>query len=56
MLLLEMFNYMVDYKLRRVHLHVDHFSRLLEQVGGAPIDDRVVDKNLFVVMVQLEWY
>ena len=40
----------------RMHLQADHLSRLTEQVGVKPIDDRLVDDNLFVVTVKHEWY
>lgn len=48
-LLLEEFDYMVEYKPGRMHLQVDHLSRLSEEIGESPVDDRLVDDNLFVV-------
>ena len=47
--LLEEFDYTVEYKPDRIHLQADHLSRLLEQIGKSPVDDRLVDDNIFVV-------
>jgi hypothetical protein len=39
-----------------MHLQADHLSLLSEEKGTSPVDDRLVDDNLFVVTVQPEWY
>jgi hypothetical protein len=39
-----------------MHLQADHLSLLSEEKGTSPMDDRLVDDNLFVVTVQPEWY
>ena len=56
MLLLEEFDYTVKYKLGRMHLHADHLSRLLEEMGTSPKDDRFIDDNLFLVTSNPDWY
>ena len=48
-LLLEDFDYTVEYKLGCMHLQADHLSRLPEDMGTTPIDDRLIDDILFVV-------
>ena len=48
-LLLEEFDYTVEYKPRRMHLQADHLSRLSEEMGTSPIDDKFIDDNLFLV-------
>lgn len=55
-LLLEEFNYTMEYKPGRMHLQVDHLSRLSKEVGSSSIDDRFRDDNLLVVIAQTEWY
>lgn len=55
-LLLEEFDYTVKYKHGRMHLQADHMSRLSEDVGTSPIDDRLIDDNLFVVTAKPKWY
>ena len=55
-LLLEEFDYTVEYKPGRMHLQADHLSRLSEMMGDSPIDDRLVNNNLFVVTAKPEWY
>jgi hypothetical protein len=55
-LLLEEFDYTLEYKPRRMHLQADHLSRLSEQLGTSPIDDGFVNVNLFVVTPHPEWY
>ena len=55
-LLLEEFDYTVEYKPGRLHLHANHLSRLLEEIGTNPIDDRFIDDNLFLVTSSLDWY
>ena len=55
-LLLEEFDYIVEYKPGRMHLMADHLSRLLEEMGTSPIDDKFINDNLFLVMSSLDWY
>lgn len=55
-LLLEEFDYTVEYKPGWMHLQADHLSRLSEEVGSSLIDDGLVDDNIFVVIAQLEWH
>jgi hypothetical protein len=55
-LLLEKFDYAVEYKSDRMHLQADHLSKLSKNVGFSPIDDRLVDDIFFVVNVQPKWY
>ena len=55
-LLLEEFDYTVEYKPGRMHLQADHLSRLSEKMGENPVDDRLVDDNLFVVTAKPDWY
>ena len=55
-LLLEEFDYTVEYKPGRMHLQADHLSRLSEEVGKSPVDDRLVDDNLFVITAKPDWY
>jgi hypothetical protein len=55
-LLLEEFDYTVEYKPGRMHLQTDYLSRLLKQVGPTPIDDGFVDENFFVITAHPEWY
>ena len=51
-LLLEEFDYTVEYKLDCMHLQADYLSRLSEEIGKSPVDDRLVDENLFVIMAK----
>ena len=55
-LLLEKFDYTVEYKSRCMHLQADHLSRLSEDMGTTPIDDSLIDDRLFVVTTTLDWY
>ena len=55
-LLLEEFDYTVEYKPRRMHLRADHLSRLSKEMGTSPIDDRFIDDNLFFVTSNPDWY
>lgn len=55
-LLLEEFDYTIEYKPDRIHLQADHLSRLSEGLGVTLIDDMLMDENIFVVTVQPEWY
>lgn len=54
--LLEEFDYTVEYKPGRMHLQVDHLSRLSKEMGASSVDDRLIDDNLFVVRAQYEWF
>ena len=49
-LLLEEFDYTVEYKPGRMHLQAHHLSRLSEDTGTSSIDDSLIDDNLFVVV------
>ena len=51
-LLLEEFDYTMEYKPGRVHLQADHLSRLSKEIGDNLVDERLVDNNLFVVFAQ----
>lgn len=55
-LLLEEFDYTVEYKPSRIHIQADHLSRLSEDMGRIPIDDMLIDDNLFVVIAIPDWY
>ena len=55
-LLLEEFDYTVEYKPGRMHLQADHLSRLSENVRENPVDDRLMDDDLFVVTTRPDWY
>lgn len=55
-LLLEEFDYTIEYKLGCMHLQVDHLSRLSEEMGASSVDNRLIDDNLFVVTTQPEWF
>ena len=55
-LLLEEFDYTVEYKPGRMHLQADHLSRLSEEPGVVPIDDALVDENLFAISTIPTWY
>lgn len=50
-LLLEVFDYTVEYKAGCMHL-----SRLSEDMGSSPIDDRLIDDNMFIVTASPYWY
>ena len=55
-LLLEEFDYTVEYKPGRMHLQADHLFRLFERMGENLIDDRLMNDNLFMVTAKPEWY
>lgn len=40
---------MVEYKLDRMHLQVDHLSRLSDDIGFSPVDDMLVHENFFLL-------
>ena len=48
-LLLEEFDYTVEYKPGRMHLQADHIFRLSEEMGENLVNDRLVDDSLFVI-------
>ena len=52
--LLEEFDYTMEYKLGRMHLQAYHLSRLFKEVGTSPIDDTFIDDNLFVIIAILD--
>ena len=39
-----------------MQLQTDHLSRLSERMEESPIDDKLVDDNIFVVTAKPEWY
>ena len=55
-LLLEEFDYTVEYKPGKKHLQADHLSRLSTTLGTEPIDDEFPDASLFTVDVVPTWY
>ena len=55
-LLLEKFDYTIEYKPSWMHLQADQLSRLSKEMGSSPVDTRLVDDNLFVVTSKPEWY
>ena len=48
-LLLEEFDYTVEYKLGRMHLQAVHLSRFSEDMGTHSIDNSLIDDRFFVV-------
>lgn len=55
-LLLQEFDYTVEYKPGSVHKEADHMSRLLGGMKTHPIDDRLIDESLFLVTARPAWY
>ena len=55
-LLLEEFDYTVEYKPGKMHHQADHLSRLSETLGVTPIEDNLVDETLFTIASQPKWY
>ena len=55
-LLLEEFDYTVEYKPGRIYLQTDYLSRLSKDMGESPVDDRLIDDNIFVVTAKLDCY
>ena len=55
-LLLEEFDYTVQYKPGKKHLRADHLSRLEGEPVSTAIDDDLVDENLFMVTATPIWY
>ena len=55
-LLLEEFDYTVEYKPGHSHLHSHHLSRLSKNMGDSPVFDMLVDVKIFVDTAQPEWY
>ncbi len=39
-----------------MHLQADHLSRLSEEMGTSPIDDKFIDDNLFFVTSSPDCY
>lgn len=50
------FYYTVEYKSGRMHLQADHLLRLTEHVEVEPVDDRLVNDNIFMITVKPKWY
>lgn len=55
-LLLEEFDYTVEYKPGKMHHQADHLSRLSETIGSAPIEDGLIDEELFTITSRPKWY
>lgn len=55
-LLLEEFDYTVEYKPGRMHKQADHLSRISDKLGTEDIDNVLPDANLFLVSADPEWY
>ena len=55
-LLLEEFDYTVEYKPGRMHLLADHLSILPEKMGTTPINDSLMNDELFVLTSTRDWY
>ena len=55
-LLLTEFDNTVQYKPGKMHLHIDHLSRLSEEAGTEEIDDEFPDGRLFTVQKVPLWY
>ena len=55
-LLLEEFDYQVEYKPGKMHKQADHLSRLSEEENKEPIDDNLVDESLFHISSAPAWY
>ncbi len=55
-LLLEEFDYTVEYKPGKLHHQADHLSRLSENLSPTPIDDGLIDEDLFTITSQPLWY
>ena len=46
----------MEYKPSQMHLQTNDLLRLSKEVGSSPIDDRMINDNLFVVTAQSKWY
>jgi hypothetical protein len=55
-LLLEEFDYTVEYKPGRMHKQDDHLSRLSKDLGSLPLEDDIPYASLFAIDVVLTWY
>lgn len=55
-LLLQEFDYTVEYKPGSAHLQADHLSRVRGEPEVAEINDDLIDENLFVVTQRPDWY
>ena len=55
-LLLEEFDYTIEYKHGHMHLQADHLSRLSDEARSCPVDDSLRNDNLFLVTAKSDWY
>ncbi len=55
-LLLEEFDYTVEYKLGRMHKQADHLSRISKDLGSLPLEDDLHDASLFAIDLVPTWY
>jgi hypothetical protein len=55
-ILLEEFDYIVEYKLGHMHKQVDHLSRLSKDLGFVPLEDDLPYVSLFAIDVVPTWY
>jgi len=55
-LLLEEFDYIVEYKPSRMHKQADHLSRISKDLGSLPLEDDLLDASLFAIDVVPTWY
>jgi hypothetical protein len=55
-LLLEEFDYTVEYKPGHMHKQADHLSRLSKDLGSLPLEDDLPDASLFAIDVVPTWY
>ena len=54
--LLKEFDYTVEYKPGRMHLQANHLSKLSEKMEDSPIDDKLIDDDVFVVIANPDRY
>ena len=52
-MLLEEFDYTVEYKPGRMHKQADHLFRISDKLGTEDIDDELPDADFFLVSVNL---
>jgi hypothetical protein len=55
-LLLEEFDYTMEYKPGHMHKQIDHLSRLSKDLGSLPLEDDFLDASLFAIDVVPTWY
>jgi hypothetical protein len=55
-LLLEEFDYTVEYKPGKMHKQADHLSRLSTELDDEPINDEIPVENLFTISSSPLWY